>query len=61
MIPFIAYLALIGGTALDRPRRSNVISSLLMIAVTTVVGLGQQRFINILRRSTGLIKAIGLG
>jgi hypothetical protein len=30
-----------------------------MIAVTTVVGLGQQQFITVLRRSTGLIKAVG--
>ena len=55
VIPFIAYLALIGGAA----TLQQLSVSLLMIAVTTIVGLGQQRFINILRRSTGLIKAIG--
>ena len=43
---------------LDWVSRPDAVSCLLMIAVT-VVGLGQQRFINILRRSTGLIKAIG--
>ena len=60
VIPFIAYLALIGGAATWTGLAGLMLSvSLLMIAVTTVVGLGQQRFINILRRSTGLIKAIG--
>ena len=60
VIPFIAYLALIGGTATWTGLAGLMLSvSLLMITVTTVVGLGQQRFINILRRSTGLIKAIG--
>ena len=60
VIPFIAYLALIGGAATWTGLIGLMLSvSLLMIAVTTIVGLGQQRFINILRRSTGLIKAIG--
>ena len=60
VIPFIAYLALIGGAATWTGLAGLMLSvSLLMIAVTTVVGLGQQQFINILRRSTGLIKAIG--
>jgi len=60
VIPFIAYLALIGGAATWTGLAGLMLSvSLLMIAVTTVVGLGQQRFINILRKSTGLIKAIG--
>ena len=60
VIPFIAYLALIGGAATWTGLGGLMLSvSLLMIAVTTIVGLGQQRFINILRRSTGLIKAIG--
>ena len=60
VIPFIAYLALIGGAATWTGLAGLMLSvSLLMITVTTVVGLGQQRFINILRRSTGLIKAIG--
>lgn len=60
VIPFIAYLALIGGAATWTGLIGLMLSvSLLMIAVTTIVGLGQQRFINILRRSTGLIKAVG--
>lgn len=60
VIPFIAYLALIGGAATWTGMIGLMLSvSFLMIAVTTVVGLGQQRFINILRRSTGLIKAVG--
>lgn len=60
VIPFIAYLALIGGASMWTGLTGLMLSvSLLMIAVTTVVGLGQQRFITILRRSTGLIKAIG--
>ena len=60
VIPFIAYLALIGGTATWTGLAGLMLSvSLLMSTGTTVVGLGQQRFINILRRSTGLIKAIG--
>ncbi|MBT4981466.1 MAG: hypothetical protein HOM47_00270 [Euryarchaeota archaeon] len=60
VIPFIAYLAVIGGVATWTGLGGLMLSvSLLMITVTTVVGLGQQQFITILRRSTGLIKAIG--
>ena len=60
VIPFIAYLALIGGTSMWTGLTGLMLSvSMLMIAVTTVVGLGQQQFITILRRSTGLIKAVG--
>ncbi|GEM_PF-58550 len=60
VIPFIAYLAVIGGSATWTGLAGIMLSvSLLMIAVTTVVGMGQQQFITILRRSTGLIKAIG--
>tara|TARA_B110000444_G_scaffold163257_2_gene152570 strand:- start:14656 stop:16359 length:1704 start_codon:yes stop_codon:yes gene_type:complete len=60
VIPFIAYLAVIGGVAMWTGLTGLMLSvSMLMIAVTTVVGLGQQQFITILRRSTGLIKAIG--
>ena len=60
VIPFIAYLALIGGASMWTGLTGLMLSvSLLMIAVTTIVGLGQQQFITILRRSTGLIKAIG--
>ena len=60
VIPFIAYLAVIGGASMWTGLTGLMLSvSLLMITVTTVVGLGQQRFITILRRSTGLIKAIG--
>jgi len=60
VIPFIAYLAVIGGSATWTGLAGLMLSvSLLMIAVTTVVGLGQQQFITVLRRSTGLIKAVG--
>ena len=60
VIPFIAYLAVIGGSATWTGLAGIMLSvSLLMIAVTTVVGLGQQQFITVLRRSTGLIKAVG--
>lgn len=60
VIPFIAYLAVIGGASMWTGLTGLMLSvSLLMITVTTVVGLGQQQFITILRRSTGLIKAIG--
>ena len=60
VIPFIAYLALIGGTATWTGVGGLMLSvSVLMIGVTTVVGLGQQQFVSILRRATGLIKAIG--
>jgi len=60
VIPFIAYLALIGGTSMWTGLTGLMLSvSMLMIAVTTVVGLGQQQFITILRCSTGLIKAVG--
>ncbi|HIF45204.1 MAG TPA: hypothetical protein EYQ73_00160 [Candidatus Poseidoniales archaeon] len=60
VIPFIGYLAIIGGIATWTGLAGLMLSvSILMITVTTVVGMGQQRFISILRRSTGLIKAIG--
>lgn len=60
VIPFIAYLAVIGGSATWTGLAGLMLSvSLLMIVVTTVVGLGQQQFITVLRRSTGLIKAVG--
>ena len=60
VIPFIGYLVIIGGMATWTGLAGLMLSvSILMIAVTTVVGMGQQRFISILRRSTGLIKAIG--
>jgi cytochrome c-type biogenesis protein len=60
VIPFIAYLAVIGGFAMWTGLTGLMLSvSFLMIGVTTVVGMGQQQFITILRRSTGLIKAIG--
>ncbi len=60
VIPFIAYLAVIGGVAMWTGLTGLMLTvSFLMIAVTTVVGMGQQQFITILRRSTGLIKAIG--
>ena len=60
VIPFIGYLAIIDGAATWTGLVGLMLSvSLLMIGVTTIVGMGQQRFINILRRSTGLIKAIG--
>ena len=60
VIPFIAYLAVIGGSATWTGLAGLMLSvSLLMIAVTTVVGLGQQQFMTVLRRSTGLIKAVG--
>lgn len=60
VIPFIGYLALIGGIATWTGLGGLMLSvSLLMIGVTTIVGLGQQQFITVLRRSTGLIKATG--
>jgi len=60
VIPFIGYLALIGGVATWTGLGGLMLSvSLLMVAVTTIVGLGQQQFITVLRRSTGLIKATG--
>ena len=60
VIPFIGYLAIIGGSATWTGLFGLMISvSFLMIAVTTVVGFGQQRFISVLRKSTNLIKAVG--
>jgi len=60
VIPFIGYLVLIGGVATWTGLGGLMLSvSLLMITVTTIVGLGQQQFITVLRRSTGLIKATG--
>lgn len=60
VIPFIGYLAIVGGSATWTGLAGIMLSiSVLMIAVTTIVGMGQQRFINILRRSTNLIKVTG--
>ena len=60
VIPFIGYLAIVGGTATWTGLAGIMLSiSVLMIAVTTIVGMGQQRFINVLRRSTNLIKVTG--
>jgi cytochrome c-type biogenesis protein len=60
VIPFIGYLAIVGGSATWTGLAGIMLSiSVLMIAVTTIVGMGQQRFINVLRRSTNLIKVIG--
>ena len=60
VIPFIGYLAIVGGSATWTGLAGIMLSiSILMIAVTTIVGMGQQRFINILRKSTNLIKVTG--
>lgn len=60
VIPFIGYLALIGGASMMTGLGGLMVSvSLLMIAVTVIVGMGRQRFIGFLRRSTGIIKATG--
>jgi len=60
VIPFIAYLTLIGGASMITGLGGLMVSvSLLMIAVTVIVGMGRQKFIGFLRRSTGIIKATG--
>jgi len=60
VLPFIGYLATIGGDAVLFGLGSLMVGLLiLMVVVVSMVGYGRQQAIGFLRRSTGMIKLIG--
>ena len=60
VLPFIGYLATIGGDAVLFGLGSLMVGLLiLMVVVVSMVGYGRQQSIGFLRRSTGMIKLIG--
>jgi cytochrome c-type biogenesis protein len=60
VLPFIGYLATIGGNSVIFGLGSLMIGLLiLMVAVVSLVGFGRQQAIGFLRRATGMIKLIG--
>jgi cytochrome c-type biogenesis protein len=60
VLPFIGYLATIGGNSVIFGLGSLMIGLLiLMVAVVSMVGFGRQQAIGFLRRATGMIKLIG--
>ena len=60
VLPFIGYLATIGGNAVLFGLGSLMVGLLiLMVVVVSMVGYGRQQAIGFLRRSTGMIKLIG--
>ena len=60
VLPFIGYLATIGGDAVLFGLGSLMVGLLiLMVIVVSMVGYGRQQAIGFLRRSTGMIKLIG--
>ena len=60
VFPFVAWLAVVGNGAFAFGMAGLVLSvTMLMIAVTVLVGLGRQSMLDFLRRSTGIVKATG--
>ncbi len=60
VLPFIGYLATIGGNSVIFGLGSLMVGLLiLMVAVVSMVGFGRQQAIGFLRRATGMIKLIG--
>jgi hypothetical protein len=60
VFPFVAWLAVVGGGAFATGMAGLILSvTLLMIAVTVLVGMGRQAMLDFLRRSTGVVKATG--
>ena len=60
VFPFIAWLAVVGEGALLMGMGGLIISvSLLMIGVTSMVGMGRGAMVDSLRRNSPLVKAIG--
>jgi len=60
VLPFIIYLSTLGPTATGIGIGGLMVGLLiLMVLVTTMVGLGRQVMINFLKRATGMIKLIG--
>ncbi len=60
VFPFVAWLAVVGEGAFVSGMMGLVLSvTMLMIAVTVLVGLGRESMLDFLRRSTGVVKATG--
>ena len=60
VFPFVAWLAVVGEGAFVSGMMGLILSvTMLMIAVTVLVGLGRQSMLDFLRRSTGIVKATG--
>ena len=60
VFPFVAWLAVVGNGAFAFGMAGLFLSvTMLMIAVTVLVGLGRQSMLDFLRRSTGIVKATG--
>ena len=60
VFPFVAWLAVVGNGAFAFGMTGLILSvTMLMIAVTVLVGLGRESMLDFLRRSTGIVKATG--
>jgi len=60
VLPFVLYLSTLGPTATGIGVSGLMVGLLiLMVLVTTMVGLGRQVMINFLKRATGMIKLVG--
>jgi cytochrome c-type biogenesis protein len=60
VFPFVAWLAVVGEGAFVSGMMGLILSvTMLMIAVTVLVGLGRESMLDFLRRSTGVVKATG--
>ena len=60
VFPFVAWLAVVGEGAFVSGMTGLILSvTMLMIAVTVLVGLGRESMLDFLRRSTGVVKATG--
>ena len=60
VLPFIIYLMTLGPSAIGVGVSGLMVGLLiLMVLVTTMVGLGRQVMINFLKRATGMIKMVG--
>ena len=60
VLPFVIYLSTLGPMAIGIGVSGLMVGLLiLMVIVTTMVGLGRQVMINFLKRATGMIKLIG--
>ena len=60
VFPFVAWLAVVGEGAFISGMTGLILSvTMLMIAVTVLVGLGRESMLDFLRRSTGVVKATG--
>jgi len=60
VFPFVAWLAVVGDGAFAFGMAGLILSvTLLMVTVTALVGMGRQAMLDVLRRSTGIVKATG--